>query len=110
MRLENLALYGIFLQESGTRAIGLSGLEAPGPSDPRTPTRSKRVRYEDLSSSTETPKSRRRKLDTPTRHAIGRLQPTASPLVAVRMQLTNYLYYLYEVTPFGGNLFICRLW
>ena len=86
----------LFLQESGTRSIGLSGLEAPGPSDLSTPTRSER-QYEELSSSTETPKGRRR-LDTPTRHAIGCLQPAASTLVAVRMQLTYYWYYV--VTPF----------
>ena len=32
-----------------------------------------------------TPRRRRRRLDTPTRHAIGRLQPEQSPLVAVRV-------------------------
>ena len=42
--------------------------------------RSKRPLQDNTSCS---PLSRRRRLDTPTRHAIGRLQPSSSPIVAV---------------------------
>lgn len=51
---------------------------APSTSAMCTPPRSLRPRVE-----VSTPRRRRSRIDTPTRHAIARLQPEASPLVAV---------------------------
>ena len=64
----------------GLTTGGSAGHEVPGPSVCYTPPHRKRARDEDVVRSSP---HRRRRLDTPTKHAIGCLQPVASPLVAV---------------------------
>ena len=61
-------------------AVSLTG-RAPRPSSPCTPSPAKRPLTAEEAGST--PRRKRRRLDTPTRRAIGRLQPAQSPLVAV---------------------------
>ena len=68
-----------------------------------TPPRSKQARIHLGSGCTprrHTPRRSRPRIDTPTRHAIGRLQPEASPIVAV--SLHRHALYLY----FRNNIII----
>ena len=65
---------------SGATAGGSAGHKVPGPSIRYTTPHGKRVRDEDVVDSLH----RRQRLDTPTKHDIGCLQPVASPIVAVR--------------------------
>ena len=61
-----------------------------------TPPRSKQPRIHLGSGCTptrcHTPRRRRPRIDTPTRHAIGRLQPESSPIVAVSLYITLIFY------------------
>ena len=60
-----------------------------------TPPRSKQARIHLGSGCTprrHTPKCRRPRIDTPTRHAIGRLQPEASPIVTVSLYTVPFRY------------------
>ena len=77
-----------------------------------TPPRSKQARIHlgsGLTHRRHTPRRRRPRIDTPTRHAIGRLQPEVSPIVAVSLYITLMFFTCPLFIFYRGEILLWKL-